>query len=496
MDIEHGSMNLSGPSRENDRVHMIGVVFSEDGSKIATTSWDGFVEVWDVKTGAQISWLINTESQPIFGLDMHGGQLVSTSASSIRISDVTTGEVSTIFAGHSNAVYGVAFSPDGTLLASSSLDRKVKIWDVATGAALLTLAGHQGAVNEVVFRPDGLQVASASSDGDVLIWDLGPAREVYTITTPDAFSRITVSKDGKWMAEGVGLDAKVWETETGVELVSLRHELLVNAVAFSPDGQQLVTTDTEGGIHVWDIERQINVLNMKKGSSILNAVAFSPDGTKIASGGEDNVVQIWDSHNGDLIFTLRGHAYPITSLAISPDGKSLISGGVDNIAILWDIENGEKINTLRGHTDVVWGMDFSADGKRIVTASRDSTVKVWDVDSAKELLTLQGHTGTVVSAVFSPDDKQIASASMDGLTNVWNADTGELLLTLYGNGSGVKGVEFTPNGKFIITTSDALRSYLVDVSDLMELARSRLTRSLTTQECQQYLHMDTCLPTP
>ena len=491
-DVENGTLIFVGPERTNDRMQMTEVAFSPDGSRLATGSMESVIEIWDVNSNEPVSALFNPDFYPIAALAFSpdGKTLASASVHDVRLWDLATSAIVLTFTQHINNVSDLEFS--GRNIASTGLDRKIYIWDSGTGRVLTTLAGHQGAVNAIAFRQNSPQLASVSSDGDVLIWDIGAAHEVYAIETPDAFNRITVSADGKWMAEGVGLDAKIWNIATGAEQFSLQHDLPVNAVAFSPDGSHLATTDTEGGVQVWDLTTQTSSLKMNGGKANLNAVSFSPDGTKIISAGEDNLVRVWDAQNGNLLFTLKGHAYPITSLAYSPDGKWFVSGGVDNIAIVWDAENGDELTTLRGHTDVVWGVDVSPDGKQIVTASRDSTVKVWDVESGDELLTLSGHTGTAVSAVFSSDGSEIASASMDGLTYIWDANSGELQLTLHGNGSGVQGVEFTPDAGFVITVSDALRVYSLNVSDLLSLAHSRLTRRWTLEECRKYLHTKTC----
>lgn len=492
-DVENGSLIFVGPERTNDRVQMTEVAFSPDGSRLATGSIESVIEVWDANSNEPVNgFLFNEDFLPILALSFSpdGKSLAGGSGHDVRLWDLETNEVILNFTEHTNNVFDLKFVDRS--VASAGLDRKIYVWDMETGEVLTTLAGHQGAVHAIAFRPNNTQLASVSSDGDILISDIGAAHEVYAIETPDAFGRITVSADGRWMAEGVGLDAKIWNIATGAEQFSLHHELLVNAVAFSPDGSHLATTDAEGNIQVWDLTTQTRDLKMKAGSTYLGAVAFSSDGAKIISAGEDNLVRVWDAQNGNLLFTLQGHAYPITSLAYSPDGKWFVSGGVDNIAIVWDAANGDKLTTLHGHTDVVWGVNVSPDGKQIVTASRDSTVKVWDVESGDELLTLSGHTGTAVSAVFNSDGSEIASASMDGLTNIWDAETGELQLTLHGNGSGVQGVEFAPDGGFVITVSDALRVYSLNISDLVSLADGRLTRSWTLEECWKYLHTATC----
>ena len=497
--VEDGAMILQAPTRTTDRVHMTGIVFSDDGQRIATTSWDGFVEVWDAKTGEQVSWLINTAPEPIFDLDINplGNQLASTSSSNIRISDVMTGEVLKTIARHNNLVYGVTYSPDGMQLASGGLDGKIKIWDASTGTNVLTLAGHRSAVNAMAFSPDGLHVASASSDGSVLIWNIGLAHEIYAIHTTSSANRVVISADGKLMAQGVGDEARIWDLMTGAELFSLRHDSLVGAVAFSPDGKYLVTTNEANDVNVWEIMTQTRVITLASGSAFLNAVVVNPIGGQIASGGEEGIVRVWDFASGELLFAINGHIAPVTSLAYSPDGKWLASAGVDDRAILWDAGTGEKVDVFSGHHDVVWSVAFNSDGSRIVTASRDSTVKVWNVGSGEELLTLQGHTGTVVSASFSPDGKQIASAGRDGLTNLWDAQTGELLLTLPGDGSGIQSMVFTSDGKHLVTAGGTgLRIYVLDLYELIGLAESRLTREMTAEECQEFMHVAVCPSLP
>jgi WD40 repeat protein len=136
---------------------------------------------------------------------------------------------------------------------------------------------------------------------------------------------------------------------------------------------------------------------------------------------------------------------------------------------------------------------FSPDGGRLATASFDGTAKEWDAVSGKELITLSGHINDVFSVTFSPDGKTIATASIDKTAKLWDAATGEELLTLEAP-EGLASVAFSPDGSQLAVASrdGTARIYLLRLEDLVTLAKHRVTRSLTTEECQQYLHVPTC----
>jgi WD40 repeat protein len=163
---------------------------------------------------------------------------------------------------------------------------------------------------------------------------------------------------------------------------------------------------------------------------------------------------------------------------------------LDGTARIWDAVTGQLLQTLSGHEGFVTDVEFSPDGKRLVTGSGDNTAKVWDILTGQELLTLKGHMTMLFWVEFSPDGTRIATGSTDGTAKVWDAATGQALLTLPG-----MFVDFAPDGKSLmaISITDMVgRGFLLDVQELITLVRSRLTRSLTTAECQQYLHVAQC----
>ena len=319
----------------------------------------------------------------------------------------------------------------------------------------MTLRGHSGPVNAVAFSPDGKRLATASGDQT----------------------------------------AKVWDAESGKELRTLRgHSSGVDGVAFSPDGKRLATVSYDQTAKVWDAESGQELLTLRGHSKPVSGVAFSPDGKRLATASLDDTAKVWEAESGKELLTLRGHSSGVDGVAFSPDGKRLATASWDRTTKVWDAESGKELLTLRGHSAFVDGVAFSLDGKRLATASEDQTAKVWEAESGKELLTLRGHLGSVDAVAFSPDGKRLATAGEDRTAKVWDAESGKELLTLRGHSGVVHGVAFSPDGKRLATASvdGTVQVYALDLRELLNLARSRVTRTFTAEECQRYFQSDTC----
>jgi WD40 domain-containing protein len=150
-------------------------------------------------------------------------------------------------------------------------------------------------------------------------------------------------------------------------------------------------------------------------------VAFSPDGQRIVTGSADQTAKVWEAASGKELLTLKGHSYWISSVAFSPDGRRIVTGSWDQTAKVWETSSGEELLTLKGHSDAISDVTFSPDSRRIVTGSWDQTAKVWEAASGKELLTLKGHSGWVGAVAFSPDGQRIVTGSDDGTAKLWAA---------------------------------------------------------------------------
>ena len=221
----------------------------------------------------------------------------------------------------------------------------------------------------------------------------------------------------------------------------------ISSVAFSPDSQFLVTSDTNGEIGLWrDLVDGEKLLNFTGHTSWVPAVAFSPDGRTLVSCSTDQTVKLWDVDTGKCLKTLQGHTSRIWCVAFSPDGQTVVSGSDDQTVKLWDIRTGECLKTLRKHTAGIWAVSFSPDGQTVVSGSEDQTLRLWDVGTGECLRTLEGHTDWVSSAAFSPDGQTLVSGSYDQTLRLWDASTGECLKTLHGHTGRIWCAAFSPEG--------------------------------------------------
>jgi WD40 repeat protein/serine/threonine protein kinase len=271
----------------------------------------------------------------------------------------------------------------------------------------------------------------------------------------DSVTSVAFSPDGQWILTGSGDGtAKVWDASTGQERLTLKgHSAGILSVAFSPDGRRILTGSGDLTAKVWDALTGEERLTLKGHSDTVTSVALSPDGQWILTGSGDQTARVWDAASGQERLTLKGHGAWIYSAVFSPDGRRILTGSLDQTAKVWDASSGRERLTLKGHNDAVTSAAFSPDGQRILTGSFDQTAKVWDASTGEELLTLKGHTARIWSVAFSPDGQRILTGSFDQTAKVWDASTGEELLTLKGHTARIWSVAFSPDGRRILTGS-------------------------------------------
>ncbi|HJR80946.1 MAG TPA: BMP family ABC transporter substrate-binding protein [Anaerolineales bacterium] len=479
------------------------VVFNKEDTRLLTASDDRTARIWDAATGEQLMsfsghphWVRGARYSP------DDKRIATISANETYIWDANSGERLLTLTGHTDSVFMVAFSPDGSRLATGGYDRKIIIWDTLTGKELFTLSGHTGPVTEITFTSDGHRLLSSSTDGTVKIWDVGPSRELLTISATGSSGQIAFSMDDKQLATTDKSGAiKVWDVQSGLELITLPPPgSALTDVAFDKKGSRVFTATKDGQVKVSDSATGVELAAIFAHSSEISGIAISPDGEHLATASQDYKVKIWDVSSNTLsnmpLHTLE-HSTRVFSVAFNTDGSRIATGSQEGNTLLWDTITGEEIHILRGHADFVSAIAFNSDGTRIVTSSWDGTAKIWDVSTSQELFTLGSHTGPVTSIAYSPDATRIATSSMDGTVKLWDAASGEELLTFFGDGSPIYEILFSHDGKLLATGGESgVRVYVLEITELIALAKTRVTRPLTSEECRKYLHLDhaTCTP--
>ena len=227
----------------------------------------------------------------------------------------------------------------------------------------------------------------------------------------------------------------------------------VSAVAFSPDGQTIVSSGKEGKIRLWNRQGQPIGKPFQGQQGWITSVAFSPDGQTIASGGQDGTLRLWNRDGQPIGERFRGHKGVVFAIAFSPDGQTIASGSGDGTIRLWN-RQGQSLGKLGlGHEGVVFAIAFSPDGQTLVSGGRDGSVRLWNRQGQPISEPFRGHQGAVFAIAFSPDGQTIVSGSADRTVRLWNRQGQPLAEPWRGHQGAVLSVAFSPDGQAIASGS-------------------------------------------
>ena len=313
----------------------------------------------------------------------------------------------------------------------------------------------------------GIVVVGGAAGGAILFWSK-ITHKIQTILMPSpppptvspqrntayiyrghtgSVNSLAWSPDGQSIVSGsVDKTVQVWQATSGNELFMYSHSLQVRAVAWSNDGKYIASGGRSKEVQVYDVTTRHHTYTYPGDSKIVSAIAFSPDTSRVADG--SGTVQVWDTTTGGHLLVYKGHFSSINGVAWSPDGTLIASASQDHSVRVWHAVTGQTLFTYMGHGDMVKAVAWSHDGKHIASASFDKTVQIFEATTGKHLLTYTD-PDTVHALTWSPDDTRIASASGDSKVRVWNATTGVNIVAYNGHVAVVNSVAWSPDGQLI-----------------------------------------------
>jgi WD40 repeat protein len=238
---------------------------------------------------------------------------------------------------------------------------------------------------------------------------------------------------------------------------SFQHSSGVYAVAFSPDGQRLVSGCQDGSVWFWNVATGTATTSREHHPGSVRSVAISRDGKLAASAGDERVVRLWDPGTGQASRLLAGSGGSIRCLAFSPDGKTLASAGTDQTIYLWDLENNGVPRRLPGHAGAVLCLAFSPDGRQLASGGSDRLLRLWDLSTGAEVRCLEGHTDEIRGIAFRRDGSVLASAGADGALRMWDPAAGKALEVRYPpQRTAFWGLAFGPDGRIAAATESRM----------------------------------------
>ena len=473
--------------------------FNLNGESIVTSTEDGSISVWDIRTGKLIvsTKAFSNEINQI-EIDPDGISFAAKmkDGDTAKIFDIRTGRLLYNVI-HEEEIFDFCYSDDGKYLLTACRDGTAKKFDAKTGKLLLTLDKQAEWVWRAEFSRNGKYIIT-TSDKTAKIWETATGKLLNILQGhTDITDHINFTSDKKYMLTVTRENnARIWDVAAGTLLQTLiGHTKMVSSAFFSNNNKWVVTASLDHTVKVWETATgkliRTQLVEELKGIQSIYMARFSHDDKYIIAGG-DGIVKIWETvswkevfsntgpgprdfvtflkndnrflfasftpnvaelSSGKIIYTLDRMGNKEETIRVGAAGKYIATISPDSTVKIWDTPSGKLVYSLQWYGRSIENIAISPDEKYLVGGLNDMTAKVWDLTTGKIVRTLRGHTSSIWTVNFSNDSRYIATGSFDNTARIWDVATGRSVFELKGHTSAVNLVEFSPDDNYIITAS-------------------------------------------
>ena len=302
----------------------------------------------------------------------------------------------------------------------------------------------RGAAQQVAYSPDGSLLAVSTVNG-IYLYDAAALDLLRLVEEAGGAYHFAFSPDGQTLATSDAKLLRFWQVADGELYRSLDVE--TKLFALSPDGQLLASASKDDVVQLWGAGGGELLHDLEGHTNDVTCLAFSPDGSLLASGSWDNTVKVWNVGDGSLLYSLEGHTNYIQALAFTPDGRLLASGSSDLTVRLWQVESGQVDKVIEAGGNVR-SLAVSPDGS-LLAVGASHALQVWRVSDSYLVSAFEDMEGYASTLSFSPDGLHLAGSTMYGRLYLWDVPGLGLLEGFEEHAREVVVVAFSPDGSLV-----------------------------------------------
>jgi WD40 repeat protein len=407
------------------------LAFSPNGKILGSASYDNTARLWFLEQNRSVTLKGHTDKLQGIAFSPDGLTVATCSVdASVRLWDIKTAKTSGVLLGHKNKVFGLDFIQNGKYLVTASQDRTLRIWDTESGVTKRVLQGHTAGVTDIIAQTG--QIFTSSNDGKVMRWQSALPYQ-YIIDLPSEPASVAISPNGKRLIVGFADGTLRWYSQPGLKLLweDIAHLADVQRLAFNADGSLLVSVSLDGSAKLWQIkDDKLEMIKLYLDhKEAINAVAFSPDSNKIVTASYDDNIGIFDLNSNTVKFYQSDQHEDFNSVSFDKKGTKLLTAS-DHHMRLWSINDGTSLRLLQAFPqmpDMIMWAALSPNGKLAASVGRDWLVNVYSTTNSQFYHLFVGHEQTIHRAIFTPDSHQLITASGDATIRFWHfINDGEL----------------------------------------------------------------------